>query len=486
MSGVGITGKIEPLNGGNFPVFEDINGQGGLRTVADIATRNLLSMTGPLFLKEGMLAYVQSTKCYYALAPDLVTWDFYDSNQVELGKQASWEISASTGSDNNSGLVGFPLATTDEFSRRLSPGGTICYLAQNTTLHIATGTYQKLRLELGALSSAVSFTINCDFSSVTDTLTSVINTVANVSQGRITVATGPITKQQRIRSTSGANINAVTYGEGPVNSSTDTFVKTWYPTADTLHEVNIANGTTVAIETLTVSIAEVYINPIRYPNPVTIRINDCKMPNGFAIPTSGGSASYILNGCSIDGGRSNGNVRLLNCKVNDGIQFSGLEYGNDAAVVLAGCLCTGTIIIFGIDIVLNVCCSCDAASWNLGGSSDVTNSYANSTFGGGGGGGACEWSNGSGLTAIRLSSGAAFFWSNPAIYGFGTPYDVGFNLASGTKATVNTIANVEIPSTQNVIMAGNNQTFAQLPGYYSRANCFFSINPDTGAAFSNT
>ena len=74
MSGVGLTGKTVPLNGGAFPVWEDIYGQGGLRTVPDIAGRNAVS-ANPLFCKEGMQVYVQSTKLTYQLAADLATWN---------------------------------------------------------------------------------------------------------------------------------------------------------------------------------------------------------------------------------------------------------------------------------------------------------------------------------------------------------------------------------------------------------------------------
>lgn len=40
MSGVGLTGEIEPLNGASFPVFSDVRGKGGWRGVTDLAARN--------------------------------------------------------------------------------------------------------------------------------------------------------------------------------------------------------------------------------------------------------------------------------------------------------------------------------------------------------------------------------------------------------------------------------------------------------------
>ena len=69
MSGVGLTGKAVPLNGGNFPVWEDVYGQGGYRTLPTIAARNTL-LAAPLFLKAGMLVYCEDVQCIYLLSPD--------------------------------------------------------------------------------------------------------------------------------------------------------------------------------------------------------------------------------------------------------------------------------------------------------------------------------------------------------------------------------------------------------------------------------
>ncbi len=55
MSGVQITGKIVPLNGGSFPTFEDINGEGGWRVVTSLADRDDIF---ELCRKEGMEVYV--------------------------------------------------------------------------------------------------------------------------------------------------------------------------------------------------------------------------------------------------------------------------------------------------------------------------------------------------------------------------------------------------------------------------------------------
>lgn len=470
MSGVGLSGKIVPLNGGNFPVFEDIYGQGGYRTVLTIAERNLITLTGTLFLKAGMLVYVETTQCIYILNVDLATWTFLAPSPA-LQLQSAWEVSQASGSDTNTGLPGSPLATTEELSQRLCPFGRTCIIRQSVAIAIGAGSYGSLELAVGIAEplTGLTFNINCTFTAVSDTLTSVVNTVAGVSQGRITVATGPLTTRQRIRSTSGSNINAITYATGVLNSPTDAFVKTWYPAADTLNPVNITNGTTINRETLTVTFAKVNLKT-SVKGGLTFRLKDCIMPNGLIFQNPLGSGSCLIEGCEITG-RINGNVRFLNSKlVNGGFVSFPLAAGSPT---LAGCLLTGSgLVVIGCRMGINPCNCFDAAALGL---------LSGGTVDGAGGGGACEWSNGSGLTAISIGPGSDFRWANPAIFGFGTPYNIGFSLESGGQAIVNAIANIQILSTQNVVMTGQNVTYAQLPRVYPRAGCLFAINPDPTA-----
>lgn len=64
MSGVQITGKIVPLNGASFPVFDDINGEGGFRAVADDTERDDIPAN---FRKIGMVVANQATNVSYQL-----------------------------------------------------------------------------------------------------------------------------------------------------------------------------------------------------------------------------------------------------------------------------------------------------------------------------------------------------------------------------------------------------------------------------------
>jgi hypothetical protein len=69
MSGVGITGLIKPLNSGAFPVWEDIDGLGGFRTVADITARDAIYANER---KLGMQVKTQSDNNVWTLVGGLL------------------------------------------------------------------------------------------------------------------------------------------------------------------------------------------------------------------------------------------------------------------------------------------------------------------------------------------------------------------------------------------------------------------------------
>lgn len=455
----------------------------GFRAVATVAARNALTATG--IVTAGMLAYVTETQCLYLLNPDLATWTFFAPSPA-LASQAAWEVNAATGSDNNSGLPGSPLATTEELSRRLSPGMQLCTFRQSTTISIAAGTYGALLLAYTVAPALTGITIafTGTVSSVADTLTSVVNTTAG-TQGRITLASGAgLTARMRIRSTSGANIGAITYGVGALNAANDSFVKTWLPnTSGALANVNIANGTTVALDTLQTTINRVQLQPTGRAGQVLTTFSDIICPNGLTLNQDQGSASATAFGCVIGGGRSAGNYRLVNCKLTGSVQYALLQ--GIGTPVFAGCCFSQCTFITSIDAVFNTANAWDASTITVAGTAAVGGSGTSTLQ---------EWSNGAGLTAVQVAGAnnapgacATFYWNGGQIIGFGTPYAVGYNLDSGTRMLFNAIANVQIPSTQNVIMTGQNQTYAALTngGDYQRASCFWSKFQDTTAAFNN-
>lgn len=79
MSGVGITGLIEPLNGGSFPVFEDINGLGGYRVVADTPARDAIPANSR---KLDMLVTTQDSGLRYRLVGGLLNANW----QLDMGQ----------------------------------------------------------------------------------------------------------------------------------------------------------------------------------------------------------------------------------------------------------------------------------------------------------------------------------------------------------------------------------------------------------------
>lgn len=437
----------------------------------------------------GMLAYVTTTKCLYMLAANGTTWQFF-APSPELAAQTAWAIDAGAGSDSNSGAPGSPLASTEELGRRLCPGGAVWNMTASVAIAIAAGSYGALQLnyQVQEPTTGITLSITTAVTSTADTLTSVVNTTAG-TQGRITLASGAaLTARMRIRSTSGANVGAITYGEGPLNAANDTFVKTWFPnTAGALASVNIANGTTVALDVRQTSIARCILHPIAKSSAqLTTTISDAIFPNGIELLNPQGSSIAILFGCLIQGGRSNGNIRLVNCQFTGAPQFTNLEGGARGAPVLAGCCFSqASLFIGGTLVVLNTACAFDASTISLSGPGSQLSASGTANL--------QEWCNGAGLTAITLGTsgvgmcpGVSFVWNGGAIASFGTAYAVGYALESGTCAVVNQMANVQIASTINVVMSGNNRTYAQLPGDYQRANCFWSLAQDTTAAFNNT
>lgn len=233
MAGVGITGKIKPLAGGAFPVFEDTDGQGGLRCVTTIAERNSFS-TAPLYCKPGMQVYVEDLQCVYELAHDLVTWSLFEPSP-KLALQTDWYVSV-TGNDNADGKTALTAITQEELQRRLFPRCTALVMLNDVTIHVAAGSYlnQFFAATSGrADSTIVNLIIDYEISSSAEmTLTGVVATNGNTrTRGRLTVGAGPgFVNQERIRLTSGASAGAMAYSTGLVAANPlDSYVTLFGP-----------------------------------------------------------------------------------------------------------------------------------------------------------------------------------------------------------------------------------------------------------------
>lgn len=468
MSGVGLTGKIVPLNGGNFPVFEDINGEGGLRTVADIVARNLISSGSPLFCKEGMLVYCKSTQCIYQLRADLTTWLFFAASPA-LASQANWAVDIATGNDNNSGLPGSPLASSEELSRRLCPNGTLLTINQNTVVSFATGAYGRLQLLLASpTATSFSFIINCAFTSTADmALTTVVNTNnATLVRGQLTVSSGAFTNQARIRSTSGANIGAIAYSSGQNTSPQNHFVGPFFNYA-TFGTPNIANATNVAVDTLGVSFADVEVN---FSTTFGFfELHDAKLLNGAST-----NANINLVGCELTG-NFYGGCRIEQCRMLGAVSFNAGEWQ------FYGCA----------QQTNNVGFFCGAlAGYNLGclfdGAGVLARQGANLSFAG-----QTEWENGAGGTALQTNAGATIVigakqWGNAAAPG--SAY-AGYVIGPGSQMSASTVAFLAIPvsvAAAAISMAGQSFSYSDFPIAIPESACSFSVNGPDAQGISTT
>lgn len=387
----------------------------------------------------------------------------------------TWFVDAANTTGVQDGLsAATAFRTTEQLSNTLCPFmSPYTQILPAVTVNVAAGSYGALDLNIAASAglTGLTFDVNCAFNAVTDTLTSVVNTVAGATQGRITLNSGAaLTARQRIRSTSGANVGAITYGMGPLNAANDTFVKNWFVAPLTI--VNIANGTTVALETLLATINRVRVTPIQANSAqLTVRINDAILPNGAYMPTTQGSSACLLRGCKITGGRVNANIRMENCQFALGAapQLTGLN--SVGQPVLAGCIVQGQLIIAFTSAVLNVGNCFDGGTVLVQQGQLVNSGTSTGT----------EWSNGAG-TAVNLTVKSDYISTSGATqFGFGTQYAVGYALESNCTGTVVAAANLGIPAVTQISASGHALTYAGVPFSIPRAGVVFAINPDPAA-----
>jgi len=108
---IGLTDTVAPLGG--FPIVNDTDLLGGMRSVADIAARDAIPIEGVESIasrrKEGMLVRVNSNGALYVLGAGLGNGDWQAVTSIT---QPLDVYLSSAGDDNNDGLsVGAPVAT---------------------------------------------------------------------------------------------------------------------------------------------------------------------------------------------------------------------------------------------------------------------------------------------------------------------------------------------------------------------------------------
>lgn len=435
MSGVGITGLIEPLNGGSFPVFEDINGLGGMRVVSDNTQRNAIPAN---FKKEGMLVYSKLTKAIYGLKADLATWVLVTT--LGLGTQAAWSIDTTTGNDSNSGLPGSPLATAEEFSARISPGGARLILQQVTTATFGTGSYGQVDVTIDWFKGAAAFThefiIAGNVSSTANILLSAVVAQAPATRvrGELTTLAGTFVAGQRIRVTSGTRAGSLSYSTGLHSGASNTYVGPWLRYVDGSTTAPSV-GDNVVVDTLNTTIAQVSVNVYGAGNAHvkdfictnSIELND---NNGAAGGSTTGGSGFV-DGCQLASAYlfSNAGAYLWSCRITT---FGRIRSGNWK---IDGSAVQGILYVFpysscALDDLGNVF---DGGTFVLGGTS-TSNQLGPASCRVSG---AVEFCNGIAASAIRVSTGSQFqaattIWSGSAA---GAAYTTGIQVDAGALYT---------------------------------------------------
>jgi len=227
------------------------NGFLQVATVAGLATY-------PGLRTPGMLAYVPVTQCLYMLAQDGTTWNFFAPSPA-LALQAAWFVDAGVaGNDNNSGLVGSPLKTSTELSRRLSPNGAVYAPQQVTTLNFAAGAYTNFYLNLTNSTTTTVTLLGTTTTSAPITLAAGTTTPvpATNTRGKLVTAAGVFAVGNRVRVTSGTANGAVTYVTELSGDPQHAFVKECYRFSDGSAAFPVA-GDTVVVETIATTFSRI-------------------------------------------------------------------------------------------------------------------------------------------------------------------------------------------------------------------------------------
>jgi len=131
--GVGLTGLIEPLNSGAFPVFEDINGLGGFRAEANAAARDAIPANSR---KIGMQVVLQDTGIVYQLVGGITNADWRVGGGASQAFKGTFYINPAftgiqTGSQSNPFTT---IAAAFAFAVSLGLTGAVINLPPRTTI----------------------------------------------------------------------------------------------------------------------------------------------------------------------------------------------------------------------------------------------------------------------------------------------------------------------------------------------------------------
>lgn len=470
MAGVGLTGKIVPLNGGNFPVFEDINGQGGMRVVPSIAARDGL-LSSPGFLKAGMQVLVAALQCIYTLEPDLATWAFF-SSLPSLAKQTTWFVHGGGNDTNDGATASSPLRTVEELSERLCPGGRLLRMQNHITVSLAGGAYRVLALNVDFAEFTLKIAGTMNASAPINLATVVATNPATNTRGQLTTAAGAFTAKERIRCIDGAQNGSVAYCTG-LTSPTNAFVGGWFNFLS-LSTGAPAPGTNALVETYSTSLNTLVL---RTQGGVTggsagwVELADVGLQNVLYANYS--PYEYLfLNGCQLEAGffaKIWGGLQVQNCKILGGTFWEG------GTVVFQGCAFQGAQQLTGTtNLRLSFSNTLDGGSFQFQTNNSSGHCSLRVTQ-------PVEHQNGAGLTAYSLNPACrlvcnALMWGATA-----APYALKGNLASGSWIYSTAIANWAFASVADWTISGHAIANAGTPIGYPRADCGIAISPDPAA-----
>lgn len=282
------------------------------------------------------LVWVESLLCYWhrnatsVLAPDGITviaaaaggnWErIVPTTAPDWLSQAAWYIDSATGDDENSGALGFPLATADELARRLSVGE----LDQATTVTIAAATVLsrfELDVQLGLNGSMI--VIGEPTVLVTDTVATYADRVHATPTATRLTATGIADwtpyegRRLRVTQGTGAGAHAWVSRADPQSAGVDvarTSVFATFPFGISLDPVP---GDTFVIESLpSIGHLSIHVRGLAtiYATPRLV-LRDVSMGNTLELTAEVGDFGFgaIVFGCEMTTPDPNESVQL-NCR----------------------------------------------------------------------------------------------------------------------------------------------------------------------------
>lgn len=176
---------------------------------------------------------------------------------------SDWYVDGTGGNDANDGSISAPLKTKTELSHRLFPGGASRTFFQNTTVHVAAGTYADGGVWY--VDGAFTLTLQYAFTSGSPiTLSAVTNTVAGTTtvgsgtRGQIATAAGTFVVGQMLRCTGGSHVGAIAYVQELNGDAQHAFVTHWH-TVGTFGGVqaNLTAGDVVVVDTHQVDVGRI-------------------------------------------------------------------------------------------------------------------------------------------------------------------------------------------------------------------------------------